>query len=275
MNAHPFSFFGRRSTAQIRPELRRLSRRVLKRNNYHRRSAEFFALNAYGQFRVFPRRGGATLLLGVAGMVCPVQFLRFHPRRTWEHRAMISHAAMGCSARHNANNFGCRSVHWAVSITSRCCSRALLHQFGGYMTTCPACATALPDGARFCPRCGQNLSSHVTSLIPAPRSSVIPPPPATPYSTYTPQSFGVPVPPLVISISTKSVGTAILLAALFGPLGMFYSTVGGATIMCIVSFFVLVGTFGFGILITWPICIIWAAVAADTYNKQLVNRRYI
>jgi hypothetical protein len=30
-----------------------------------------------------------------------------------------------------------------------------------------------------------------------------------------------------------------------------------------------------GLLITWPICVVWAAVAADTYNKQLVNRRSI
>ena len=74
----------------------------------------------------------------------------------------------------------------------------------------------------------------------------------------------------VITISTKSVGIAIILTFLFGPLGMFYSTVGGAIIMSLISIVVGLFTLGFGFFVTWPICIIWGALAASSYNKNLL-----
>ena len=61
----------------------------------------------------------------------------------------------------------------------------------------------------------------------------------------------------------KSVGVAFLLTFLFGPFGMFYSTVGGAIIMCIVTLLAAAGTAGAALIITWPICIIWGCVAAS------------
>lgn len=61
----------------------------------------------------------------------------------------------------------------------------------------------------------------------------------------------------------KSAFVAFLLTFLFGPLGMFYTTVLGAIIMIIVSIIVAVLTLGLGPLITWPICIIWACLAAS------------
>lgn len=73
----------------------------------------------------------------------------------------------------------------------------------------------------------------------------------------------------IIIKSTKSVGVALLLTFLFGPLGMFYSTVKGAIIMLIATGIALVFTFGIGCFITWPVCMIWAAVAASNYNKSL------
>jgi hypothetical protein len=79
-------------------------------------------------------------------------------------------------------------------------------------------------------------------------------------------------PPVVIAIVPKSVGVAILLTVFFGPLGMFYSTVTGAIIMCILTLIVGVGTFGVGLFLIWPISIIWGAIAADGYNKQLRSR---
>jgi len=72
-------------------------------------------------------------------------------------------------------------------------------------------------------------------------------------------------------IPTKSVGISILLTILLGPLGMLYSTISGAIIMFIVSVIVTIGTAGIGLIITWPICIIWAAVAASDYNDKLLN----
>lgn len=76
----------------------------------------------------------------------------------------------------------------------------------------------------------------------------------------------------VVVTATKSAGVAIILTVLFGPLGMLYSTIGGGIIMMVVSLLVAIPTAGFGLIITWPICIIWAAVAASSYNKKLVRR---
>ena len=61
----------------------------------------------------------------------------------------------------------------------------------------------------------------------------------------------------------KSVGLALLLTFFFGPLGMLYSTVTGGVVMFFVSLFVGFFTLGIGLLVTWPICIVWAMVAAD------------
>jgi hypothetical protein len=75
---------------------------------------------------------------------------------------------------------------------------------------------------------------------------------------------------LVVVSPTKSMGVSIILTILFGPLGMFYSTVSGALIMIVVSFAVSVLTFGLGLLLTWPISIIWGAAATSSYNKKLI-----
>lgn len=74
----------------------------------------------------------------------------------------------------------------------------------------------------------------------------------------------------VVVTSTKSMGISILLTFLFGPLGMFYSTIIGAIIMMVVSAITAFITVGFGLLLTWPICIIWGAIATSSYNKKLL-----
>lgn len=76
----------------------------------------------------------------------------------------------------------------------------------------------------------------------------------------------------VIRVETGKTPVAILLAFFFGPLGMLYVTVPGAIIMFFVSLIVAVLTFGLGLLITWPICIVWAAIAAknSTTSSQIV-----
>lgn len=75
---------------------------------------------------------------------------------------------------------------------------------------------------------------------------------------------------VVITKSTKSVGLALLLTFFLGPLGMFYSTITGAIVMGILTILAGVLTAGFGFLLTWPICVIWAAMAASSYNKRLL-----
>ncbi|MCC2599784.1 hypothetical protein [Sphingobacterium sp. FBM7-1] len=84
---------------------------------------------------------------------------------------------------------------------------------------------------------------------------------------------------------SKSVGGAIILAALFGPLGMFYSTINGALIMIILPVLLIMGIVSshdsdnaaLKVLLTsgtlvffifyWFICIMWAAIAASNSKK--------
>ena len=78
---------------------------------------------------------------------------------------------------------------------------------------------------------------------------------------------------VVITKSTKSMGIALLLTALFGPLGMFYSTIIGAIVMFAIYIGFSIITFGFGLAFLFllnPLCMIWAAIAANSYNKKLM-----
>jgi hypothetical protein len=67
----------------------------------------------------------------------------------------------------------------------------------------------------------------------------------------------------------KSVFVAVLLALFFGPLGMLYSTITGGIVMFFVHLVVGLMTIGFGVFITWPIGVIWAAIAAKNANEAI------
>ncbi|MGA9117464.1 MAG: hypothetical protein WB626_11865 [Bacteroidota bacterium] len=69
----------------------------------------------------------------------------------------------------------------------------------------------------------------------------------------------------------KSVGVSLLLTFLFGPLGMFYSTVVGGIVMLILCIVVFFFTMGFGLIVLWPICMIWGAVAVGRRNQELAR----
>lgn len=99
-----------------------------------------------------------------------------------------------------------------------------------------------------------------------------PPPPYAPHPYY--------IPPVHVSVhgpglTPKSSGLAVLLAFLFGPLGMLYSTVTGAlVIFCVNIVVVLVGvlTLGVGFLLgfcTWIAGMAWAYSATEDYNRKL------
>lgn len=75
---------------------------------------------------------------------------------------------------------------------------------------------------------------------------------------------------VVVVSPTKSMGVAIILTFLFGPLGMFYSTVSGAFILLVIALVVGVITGGIGLLLIWPVSIIWGATATSSYNKKLI-----
>lgn len=77
---------------------------------------------------------------------------------------------------------------------------------------------------------------------------------------------------VTVVLTTKSVGIAILLTLLLGPIGMLYSTIWGALVMSVL--FVCVGfvTLGLGLVVLWPMAILWAALAAHGHNKRILAR---
>lgn len=74
----------------------------------------------------------------------------------------------------------------------------------------------------------------------------------------------------IVVIPTKSVGLALVLSGLFGPLGMLYSTILGAVIMFLLNIVAIFITLGIGLILTWPIGIVWAGLAARSHNKKLL-----
>ncbi|MDX9928932.1 MAG: hypothetical protein RBS37_03680 [Bacteroidales bacterium] len=93
--------------------------------------------------------------------------------------------------------------------------------------------------------------------------------------------------PFIVTKSPKSIGIAILLALLFGPIGLFYASVSGGLIMTITPIFlVIVFIYGLGMesaaLVEWSIIlilfflstywlinIIWAVISVNIYNKKI------
>lgn len=126
------------------------------------------------------------------------------------------------------------------------------------MAFCSRCGMTNPDHSNFCNACG----APVAQVLPPRTVWNTPPPlariPAVPFSSG-----------YVVVRARKSVGVAILLAVFFGPLGMLYSTITGALFMIVLTFVLSFLSAGASLLITWPVCVIWAAVAAETYNRQV------
>ena len=75
--------------------------------------------------------------------------------------------------------------------------------------------------------------------------------------------------PPAVETTPKRLGLAILLAAIFGPFRLFYATVPGAMLMLVAAIALAMFTFGIGVFLVWPLCIVWAAMAVTSYNKQV------
>jgi hypothetical protein len=67
----------------------------------------------------------------------------------------------------------------------------------------------------------------------------------------------------------KSVGAALVLTFLFGPLGLFYSSILGGIVMLAVALVLVPLTLGFAyLLFIWPICMLWGAAAASAHHSR-------
>lgn len=161
---------------------------------------------------------------------------------------------------------------------------------------CTHCGATVSDGARFCSRCGEQTSpgralAQTYETIPTQPATArlvgsqqSPPPsgapqPAPPGPTGGPYqgpqvhvTQQVQVAQPVVIAAPKSVGVALLLTFLFGPLGLFYSSLVGGIVMLIASVGFASVTWGVSLLVTWPICMIWGAIAASNYNSMLTAR---
>jgi len=76
----------------------------------------------------------------------------------------------------------------------------------------------------------------------------------------------------IIVTSTKSILISLILTFFFGPLGMLYTTISGAIIMVVLTVIMAIVTLGMGTFLVWPICMIWGALAAASYNKKLLSQ---
>lgn len=136
---------------------------------------------------------------------------------------------------------------------------------------CPLCAapvvhpSARTGGKAWCERCGAQLIYGTDGALvrAVARGQAYVPATATPV-------------PVVVVNERKSVGLAIVLAFLFGPLGIAYASVGGAIAMCLLTLFLMVPTMGLGLFLAWPASMLWAAYAATEHNRrQLYAARYV
>ena len=66
----------------------------------------------------------------------------------------------------------------------------------------------------------------------------------------------------------KSVGAALLLTFLFGPLGLFYLSAGAALIMFVIVIVVGFLTLGVGLVFVWPATMIWSAALASRQHTE-------
>jgi len=76
---------------------------------------------------------------------------------------------------------------------------------------------------------------------------------------------------VIMPSPTKSMLVTILLTVFFGPLGLFYSSVTGGIVTLLISIPLGIFTAGFGILLMIPVCVIWGAVATNSYNRKVIG----
>ncbi len=78
-----------------------------------------------------------------------------------------------------------------------------------------------------------------------------------------------------IAVSRKSRALAIILAILFGPIGMFYFTTLGAALMLLIYLIAGLSVGPIAWVATWPICVLWAALGSGRPSAGPVERAEI
>jgi hypothetical protein len=71
----------------------------------------------------------------------------------------------------------------------------------------------------------------------------------------------------------KSVAAALVLTFLFGPLGLFYTSVMGGVVMSLIGIVVAIFTLGIGLFLIWPIVMVWSAVVAGQQHQRFEEWR--
>jgi hypothetical protein len=66
----------------------------------------------------------------------------------------------------------------------------------------------------------------------------------------------------------RSVGAALVLTFFFGPLGLLYVSVLGGLLMTVVWIVVAIFTLGVGLIVLWPITMVWAAISASNKHSR-------
>jgi hypothetical protein len=127
------------------------------------------------------------------------------------------------------------------------------------MNICKQCGSASRDKSGICAGCGAPWPLAMPAGTFASNNSSQ----HSPYSKLPEQisSMGLYDPDLS-QVGTKNVGLAVLLSVLLGPIGLFYCTVPGAIVMLFVSIALSLFLGTAGLLLTMPICAIWAWRAA-------------
>lgn len=69
-------------------------------------------------------------------------------------------------------------------------------------------------------------------------------------------------------VKDKSVGAALVLTFLFGPLGIFYVSILWAVVFIVLAIVVAVLTLGLGLLLVWPASMILAAITASNQHSR-------
>jgi hypothetical protein len=72
-------------------------------------------------------------------------------------------------------------------------------------------------------------------------------------------------------MNDKSVPLALLLAFLFGPLGLMYASLAGGVFLVLVAAAGVVPTLGFVLVFVWPASMVWAVVAASAKHRAYVT----
>lgn len=72
---------------------------------------------------------------------------------------------------------------------------------------------------------------------------------------------------LIRARNGKSLGLAFLLTLVFGPVGLFYSSIVGGIFMVTIAIIIALVTMSWGFLLTWPLSIVWGVVATIAHER--------